>query len=405
MTPLNIPLSSPSITERERTAVLDVLSGGTLSRGPRLLRFEKAFADRMGSRHAVAVNSGTSGLHLAVKAAEIGPGDEVITTPFSFVASANCILYEGGTPVFVDVQPATFNLDPTAVGRAVSSRTRAILPVHVFGRPCDLAPILRLAQQKHLTVIEDACEAIGATYQGRPVGTFGHTGVFAFYPNKQITTGEGGMIVTGDQRVAALCRSWRNQGRDESSEWPLHERLGYNYRLSDINCALGIAQLTRLDDLLVKRARIANHYTEILADLVPEVIPPAPAAPGTDISWFVYVVRLRDEFPRAHRDGVLEHLRKCGIGCSNYFTPIHLQPFYRQQFGYAPGDFPVTERIADHTIALPFFSDLTRDQIATVCKTLAAGIRCRDLDAAEARESAHGIGGLSLAVREAAAAL
>jgi perosamine synthetase len=372
---MQIPLSSPDITEQERRAVLEVLSTPHLSLGPKLPEFEHAVARRVGVRHAVAVNSGTSGLHLAVKAAGLGPDDEVITTPFSFVASANCVLYEGAVPRFVDIDPETYNIDVRQIERAITGRTRAILPVHIFGRPCPMHEILEIARRRNLVVIEDACEALGASYHGRAVGSFGQTGVFAFYPNKQITTGEGGVITTDDQRVTALCRSWRNQGRAEDDAWLEHERLGYNYRLSDLNCALGAAQLSRLDTILASRTAVANRYTEILMDRVPHVAPPAPAAPKSSISWFVYVVRLREDFSRQDRDAVLEDLRATGIGCRNYFSPIHLQPFYRQKFGFGPGDFPVAERISERTIALPFFGQLPDDDILTVCDALACAIR------------------------------
>ena len=357
--------------------MLEVLSTPHLSLGPKLPEFERAVARQAGVRHAVAVNSGTSGLHLAVKAAGLGPNDEVITTPFSFVASANCLLYEGAIPRFVDVDPDTYNIDLSQIRGAVARKTRAILPVHVFGRPCPMEGILEIARRQDLVVIEDACEALGARYHGRAAGSFGQTGVFAFYPNKQVTTGEGGVIVTDDARVAALCRSWRNQGRAEDSAWLEHERLGYNYRLSDLNCALGVAQLSRLEEILARRARIADRYTEILVDRVPQVVPPAPPALETRISWFVYVVRLRDDFSRQDRDAVIQVLLNAGIGCRNYFSPIHLQPFYRKKFGFAPGDFPVAERVSERTIALPFFGQLTDKEILTVCDALADAVSHR----------------------------
>ncbi len=371
---MQIPLSSPCITDVERQAVLSVLDSPSLSLGPKLREFEAGFSAFTGAREAVAVNSGTSGLHLCMKAVGIDEGSEVITTPFSFVASANCVLFERGTPVFVDIDPETLNIDPKRIEAAITTRTKAVLPVHVFGRPCEMDPILEIANRRHLHVVEDSCEAIGATYKGRHVGTLGDSGVFAFYPNKQMTTGEGGMIVTSNAETATLCRSWRNQGRGESSTWLQHERLGYNYRLSDINCALGLAQLSRLGEILRFRSSAANLYTELLKDAVPEVLTPAAAEPGSTLSWFVYVVRLQPEFNRTGRDSVLEQLRGLGIGCSNYFTPIHLQPFYRKQFGFCTGDFPITEAVADRTIALPFYSGLKPDQIVTVCGALQKAI-------------------------------
>jgi len=365
----SVPLSNPDITAEERSAVLEVLSGSTLSLGPKLPEFEQAVCAVTGSRFAIAVNSGTSGLHLCVKAAELGEGDEVITSPFSFVASANCVLYERATPVFVDIDPVTYNIDPREAVRAVTPRTRAILPVHVFGRPCDMFSILRLASQHGLRVIEDACEALGATIGARRAGSLGETGVFAFYPNKQITTGEGGVIVTDDERIADLCRSWRNQGRGTNGAWLQHERLGYNYRLSDINCALGIAQLRRLPEILGNRARVAAWYHEHLQDCE-RVTVPLPHDEHGAISWFVYVIRLADEYSQADRDRMIEGLRNQGVGCSNYFSPIHLQPFYRRQFGFARGDFPVTERVAERTIALPFFSRMGEDDVRRVCRAV-----------------------------------
>lgn len=368
-----IPLSSPDVTAEDRQLVDSVLSGRTFSLGPLLPAFEAAMAAAAGTRFAVAVNSGTSALHLCVKAAGIGPGDEVITTPFSFVASANCILYEHAIPKFVDIDKRTYNLDPSLLTDAIGPRTRGILPVHVFGHPCDMPAILGVADRYGLPVIEDACEAIGATIAGRRAGGFGQSGTFAFYPNKQITTGEGGAVVTNDERIARLCRSWRNQGRGEGSGWLQHERLGYNYRLSDINCALGLGQLSRLDRILAMRKQVAAAYNEALGSLE-ELILPAEAAGAIGISWFVYVVRLQDEFGREDRDNILESLRADGIGCNNYFAPIHLQEFYRERFGFRRGQFPITEQVADRTIALPFFNTLSERQIEAVRSSLQRAI-------------------------------
>ena len=364
-----IPLSAPDVNEQDRERVQAVLSGRTLSLGPLLPAFEDALAAVAGTRFAVAVNSGTSALHLAVKAAGIGFGDEVITTPFSFVASANCVLYEGATPKFVDIDPETYNIDPARIAAAIGPKTKAILPVHVFGHPCDMTSIMDLASRNQLTVIEDSCEAIGATVDGRRVGGIGHSGTFAFYPNKQITTGEGGALTTNDERVARLSRSWRNQGRGEGSAWLQHETLGYNYRLADINCALGLGQVSRLGSILGMRSKVAEAYRAALAD-IPELVLPAGTAPGVEQSWFVYVVRLQDEFDREDRDLVLEQLRGEGIGCNNYFAPIHLQGFYRERFGFRQGQFPITEHVSDRTIALPFFNTLSADQIDTVAFAL-----------------------------------
>jgi perosamine synthetase len=371
---MQIPLSSPDINEQDRAAVLDVLNSGTLSLGPRLTDFEAAVTRLTNSRFAVAVNSGTSALHLCVKAADIGKRDEVITSPFSFVASANCVLFERARPVFVDIDPMTYNIDVSRIEDAITPRTRAILPVHVFGRPCAISEIVSIAEDRGLTIIEDSCEAIGAKHQGRPVGTFGQTGVFAFYPNKQLTTGEGGVIVTDDANVAAQCRSWRNQGRSDLDGWLEHDSLGYNYRLSDMNCALGTSQLSRLNEILTARACVARLYDEAL-DGFDEIVRPQIAEPDAKISWFVYVVRLGDEFDRSDRDRVIADLKSQGIGCRNYFPPIHLQPLYRREFGYAPGRFPITEHVADRTIALPFFNRLSESEVGYVCKALKKAVR------------------------------
>ena len=378
-----VPLSRPDITDLERSRVLEVLRTPWLSLGPKLAEFERRFANFTGSGHAVAVNSGTSGLHLCVRAAGLGEGDEVITTPFSFIASANCLLFEKARPVFVDIDRDSYNIDVGQLEDTVKKRRgkklKAILPVHVFGRPCDMAEIMRLATENGLVVIEDACEAIGAEIEvkkgpgikisgWRKAGTLGNCGVFAFYPNKQMTTGEGGMIVTDDRRLADLYRSLRNQGRSSAGIWLQHERLGYNYRLSEIQCALGLAQLERIGDLLGKRERVARLYHERLKE-IPEVVALQPE-PGKKISWFVYVVRLAAGFRRADRDFILAKLRQAGIGCSDYFSPIHLQPFYRRAFGYKRGDFPVAEAASERTIALPFYNSLSADEVSFVTRAL-----------------------------------
>jgi perosamine synthetase len=386
---LQIPLAAPDIREADRAAVLEVLNSGALSLGPKLPEFEQAVARVSRSRYAVAVNSGTSALHLCVKAAGIRDGDEVITSPFSFVASANCVLFERAKPVFVDIDPVTYNIDASRIEAAITPRTKAILPVHVFGRPCALDDITYIAQKRGLTIIEDACEAIGAKYHNAPVGTSGQTGVFAFYPNKQLTTGEGGVIVTDDLSIANQCRSWRNQGRADSDGWLEHDTLGYNYRLSDINCALGITQLARLDEVISARAQVAEFYDEALRE-IPELIAPRPSEPDAMISWFVYVVRLTDEFNRADRDRVIAALKRQGIGARNYFPPIHLQPLYQRMFGYCAGAFPITEHIADRTIALPFFNHLTQGEVETVCLSL--------------RNAIHSLGGKTRVARQPLAA-
>lgn len=365
---MEIPLSRPDITQAERDAVNQVLLTPHLSLGPRLIEFEQLVADYVGVRHAVAVNSGTSGLHLCMRAMGIGPGDEVITTPFSFVASANCILFEGGRPVFVDIDPQTWSIDPARIEGAITNKTRAILPVDVFGQPADMDPIRELARKRGLRVLEDSCEALGAAYRGRRAGSLGDAGVFGFYPNKQVTTGEGGMIVTDDEELYKLVASMRNQGRGPGGGWLAHARLGYNYRLSDINCAVGVVQMRRIDEILEARRRVAGYYLQRLADEARLTM--QKILPYCQISWFVMVVRLSDDYGRADRDRIVQGLKDKGIASSNYFPPIHLQPFYVEQFGYRPGDFPICEALADRTIALPFHGRLSEAEVDTVCREL-----------------------------------
>jgi perosamine synthetase len=370
---MTIPMSQPNITSAERAAVLDVLSGTTLALGPRLELFERRLAGYVGAAHGVAVSSGTAGLHLCVVAARVSEGDAVLTTPFSFVASANCILYERARPVFVDVDPVTLTIEPNALEAAAKKlvargeRLKAILPVHVFGHPADMDPIRDLAERYGLAVIEDACEAIGAAYKDRAVGTLGDAAVFAFYPNKQMTTGEGGMIVTDDPAWDALFRSLRNQGRDVFDGWLQHSRLGWNYRMDELSAALGVVQVERLDEILARRARVAYAYARRLSQLE-HVTPPAIAPWVTQMSWFVYVVRMA---PWLDRDGVIAALDRRDIPARAYFPPIHLQPFYRERFGFRPGDFPVSEEMGQRCLALPFSGAMTDAQIDTVCGALA----------------------------------
>jgi len=357
---MEIPLSRPDITEAERAAVLAVLETPHLSLGPKVPEFEQLFREYLGVRHAMAVSNGTCGLDLCLRAMGIGPGDEVITTPFSFIASSNCILFNGARPVFVDIDPDTWNIDPDRIEAAITPRTRAILPVDVFGQPADMDPIRELAGRRGLRVLEDSCEALGATYKGRKAGTLGDAGVFGFYPNKQITTGEGGMVVTDDDDIARLVASMRNQGRDGMG-WLAHARLGFNYRLSDISCALGAAQMRRLEEILAARHRVAGLYQQRLAG-EPRVRMQRILETCT-ISWFVMVVRLDDRYTREDRDRIIDGLRAAGVGCSNYFPPIHLQPFYVEKFGCRRGDLPVCEALTDRTVALPFHGRLTEAEV------------------------------------------
>src|SRR5688572_1792800 len=371
MAPISIPakpisMSAPDIGDRERELVQQVLSSGTLSGGPFAGEFERRFETLLGARHAVAVNSGTAGLHAAVIAAGLQAGDEVVTTPFSFVASANCILYERGIPVFADVDSLTLNIDPAQLEAQITPRTRGIVVVHVFGQPAGMDEVLDIARRRGLWVVEDACEALAAEYKGRPAGTFGDAAVFAFYPNKQITTAEGGIVVTQRDDVAAAIRALRNQGREPGDSWLTHSRLGFNYRLSELHAAVGVAQMERLDVLLASRARVAAGYTERLAgsDCV-EV--PRIASTTTRMSWFVYVVRLP---PGVDRHAVVIRLEQHGIPARAYFPPIHQQPYFRQRFAYAPGMLPVTEREGTRTLALPFHGGLSDSQLDYVCTHL-----------------------------------
>lgn len=366
-----IGLSAPDISEAEIQAATAVLRSPQLSLGPRVPEFERCFTERLGCKHAIAVNSGTSGLHLMWAALGVGPGDEVITTPFSFIASSNSVMFVGAKPVFVDVDPRTWQLDAARISAAITPRTKALLPVDIFGNIPDMDAILPIARERGLRVLEDSCEALGSTYKGRPAGALAEAGVFGFYPNKQITTGEGGMIVTSDDRIAALCRSLRNQGRDPDAGWLAHARLGYNFRLPDILAAIGTQQMLRLEEIIARRAQVASWY---LARLGGDTrFSMMQVQPEVKLSWFVMVVRLADDYTQAQRDAMLAKLREQGIGCNNYFSPLHLQPFYREQWGYKPGDFPVCEALSARTIALPFHNHLSEadvDQVVRVFKTL-----------------------------------
>jgi perosamine synthetase len=365
---VQIPLAEPDVREEDVRAVADVLRGHRLALGSQGRDFEEAIAAYVGVERAVAVNSGTSALHLVIRALGIGLGDEVITTPFSFIASTNCVLFERATPVFVDIEPRTLCIDPERIDAAITPRTKAILAVDVFGHPADWPALERIADRHGLALIDDSAEALGSELKGRRCGSFGRAGVFGFYPNKQITTGEGGMIVTNDTDLTTLCRSMANQGRGDGDDWLGHVRLGYNYRLDEMSAALGLSQLRRLDEIVKGRGRVAERYSDALAGLDGIVLP--SVAGGVRMSWFVYVVRLAAEFSQADRDTILERLSDRGIDCRNYFAPIHLQPFYRELLGTAEGDFPVTEAVGARTIALPFYNELSEDQIDYVAVAL-----------------------------------
>ena len=361
-----IPLAKPVIGEAEEQAVLAVLRSGQLSLGPRVPAFEQAFAERVGARHACAVSSGTTGLHLALRAVGVGAGDEVVTSPFSFVASANAPLYEGAVPVFADIDPVSLCIDPDAAAAAIGTRTAALLPVHIFGHPADVP-----ALERHgLPIVEDACEALGAFHaDGTPVGGRGHPAVFGFYANKQITTGEGGMVVLGSAEHKRQIDSERNQGRAPDMGWLDHDRLGFNHRLSDIACALGLAQLERLDDMLAARARVAGWYRTALAGLVTErgLTLPCPDAGGDRRGWFVFVVQLPSG---VDRDATVGALGALGVQSKPYLPAIHLMSFYRERFGQRAGEFPVCERVAAASLALPFFPAMTAEQVERVADAL-----------------------------------
>ncbi len=370
---MKIPLASPDITESDIDAVAGVLRSSQLSLGPKLSEFEDRFATYIGVLYAVALSSGTAGLHLGLKALGIGEGDEIILPSFAFIAAANAVLYLRAKPVFADIDPVTLNLTADSIARVITPRTRAILLVHTFGYPVDLGPILALAREHDLRVIEDACEAIGAEYGGRKVGGFGDVGVFSFYPNKAITTGEGGVIVTRDHNLAQTIRALRNQGRRDGDGWLEHSLLGYNYRLPDINCALGLAQLERIESILARRETVAKRYLEILKGH-PDVNPPAMSIVNGRISWFGFVIRLSIRFKRDDRDRVAQALMKEGIECRSYFAPIHLQPLY-SHYGNVRCPLPVTEDVACRTLALPFFNQLKDHEIKIVCQVLGNSTR------------------------------
>lgn len=360
-----VPLSRPDIDEADIEMVVRTLRSGRLSIGPMQEAFEHEVALATGRVHGVSCSSGTAGLHMVLLALGIGPGDEVITTPFSFIASANCILYAGARPVFVDIDPVTLNMDPDLVEAAITPKTKAILGVEALGNPVHMERYRQIANRHEIKLVEDCCEGLGGAIGGKRIGSFGHVGVFGFYPNKQITTGEGGMVVTDDDRIASICRSLRNQGRAGAQGgggrwWMEFERLGYNYRLSDIQAALGVSQMRRLASIVEQRRAVAQRYIErFMAH--PDVILPT-VDPRTLMSWFVFVIRLGDRYTREERDRIIEGMHRHDVGAAAYFPCIHLQPHYRA-LGFREGDFPIAERVSARTIALPFYTRLSeRDQ-------------------------------------------
>jgi dTDP-4-amino-4,6-dideoxygalactose transaminase len=366
-----IPLARPLLGAREEELVLETLRSGRLSLGPRLGDFESGLAAQLGVEHVSAVSSGTAGLHLAVRAAGVERGDDVVTTPFSFVASANCVLYEGARPVFCDIDPRTLNISAEAAAAAVTDRTTGLLPVHIFGYPADMPAFERLAADRALWLVEDTCEALGGVHaDGPPVGARGNLSVFAFYANKQLTTAEGGAVVAPTAQLKERIDSERNQGRAPDMGWLDHDRLGFNYRLDDISCALGVAQLERLDRMLADRARVAALYSEALAR-VEGVSLPCPDEGGDRRGWFVYVVQLP---PDVDRDATVVAMRERGVDTKPYLPAIHLLSFYRERFGHREGEFPVCEDVASRSLALPFFPELTDAEVERVVEALRAVI-------------------------------
>jgi perosamine synthetase len=365
-----IPLARPLLDEREEELVLEVLRSGRLSLGPTIERFEEMIAERVGAPYAAAVSSGTAGLHMLAHIAGLGPGDEAITSPLSFVSSANCFIFEGATPVFADVDPRTLNMDPAALEAAITERTKAVVAVDMFGFPCELDEIRAICEQRGLVLIEDSAEALGAEYKGRPIGSHGASGVFGFYPNKQLATGEGGIVFTHSEEEWQLLKSLRNQGRDyRGGAWFHHVRLGFNYRWTDVQAAIGIGQLEKLDRLLTLRAEVAERYNRLLEDV--EVEPLCADDAEHRRSWFVYVVALP---AGADRDRVMAELRTRGIGTAEYVPCVHLQPYMRETYGFAEGACPVAEEVASRTLALPFFPQLEAEDQERVVETLRAAL-------------------------------
>ena len=364
-------MSAPWVGEREEELAVEALRSGRLSLGPMTDRFEGELAARVGAKHVAAVSSGTAGLHLAVRLAGLGPGDEVLTTPFSFVASANAILFEGATPVFVDIDPRTLNMDPDAAGAAVTVGTAGILVVDIFGYPAELDRFSELAAANGLALVEDACEALGARYRGRTVGSHEHPAVFAFYPNKQVTTGEGGAVTVSSEDEWQLLKSLSNQGRTDSGEWLTHGHLGFNYRLDEVSAAIGVAQLERLDEILERRSEVAARYGELLAG-IDGVELPAPDDDDHARSWFVYVVLLDEG---VDRDGVIAQLAGEGVASKPYLPCIHLQPYWRERFGTREGIFPVAETVSRRSLALPFHTQLSAEDQERVAEALSRALR------------------------------
>ena len=367
---MTIPLSRPDITSIEKKYVNEVLDSGQLSMGGKTELFEKQFINRFNANYAVAMNSGTSALHVAVKSLGLQAGEEVITTPYSFIASGNCLVYEGVKPVFVDIDPLTLNMDTSKIEKSITPNTKAILAVHIFGQPCNMDEIMRLANKYNLSVIEDACEAIGAKWSGKAVGLIGDVGVFAFYPNKQITTGEGGVLVTNNKNIYEISQALRNQGRSLTSEWLNHEYIGYNYRMSELQAAVGLGQMERLDEILQKREQVAKQYIQLIDHYK---LPVLTLNHGKDfrMSWFVFIIILEE---KVNRNEIIHYLSSKGIQSKPYFPSIHLQPSFKKKFGFQVGDFPLSEAMSERTLAIPFHTNLTFDEQIFVIQTLKESI-------------------------------
>ncbi|MBU2562309.1 MAG: DegT/DnrJ/EryC1/StrS family aminotransferase [Nanoarchaeota archaeon] len=364
-----IQLSKPFIDKTEIDAVLKVLKSGNLSLGQKLPEFEKKFAEYIGTKYAAAVNSGTAGLHACVKAIGTKEGDEIITSPYSFIASSNCALYEKAKPVFVDINKKSFNIDARKIEKAITDKTKAIIPIHIFGQPCGMDLIEKIAQKYNLRIIEDACEAIGAEYHGKKIGARNHLSVFSFYPNKQITTAEGGVVVTNNEKEYNFIKKLSNQGRPLNTSEMIHEIIGYNYRLNELSCVLGIEQLKKVDFILKKREKVALEYTKRLKNFK-EIT--TPYADENKKSWFVYVIKLKKGL---NREKIIQFLKKNGIQSRAYFPSIHLQPIYKKLFNYKQGDFPICEEVSSSTLALPFFTQMNSKEIDEVCRVLEEAIK------------------------------
>lgn len=366
------PVAKPFIDQNDIQNVVKVLQSGMLSLGPKYKEFENKMAAYVGTKYACAVSNGTCGLHLTVKALGLQPGDEVITSPFSFISSSNCLLFEGVTPKFVDIEETSFNLDPNLMEKKITKKVKAILAVHIFGQPANMDKIMHLSKKYDLPVIEDSCESLGSVYKGKMSGTIGQVGVYAFYPNKQMTTGEGGIIVTNSKKINDLCVSLRNQGRNNKNDWLTHERLGYNYRMDEMSASLGVTQLSKLEWMINQKRKIAGWYSEMLANQDSILLP--QTGPSRTHSWFVYVIRVTN----GARNKIMDELLKLHIQTKPYLPVIHLQPFMKKLFHYKPGDFPVAEKISSQTIALPFYIGLTKNDIHYISDKIIALVKKYD---------------------------